>query len=106
MITIGYETYDGRNRWDRGVLKRFLPYEEMRYRPAHPAFALLDRALDAGIDITPAIEALDALDGDCDLEPIDEREPEEDGPNWQASDQQPIYEVCHTCGHMEQVGFQ
>lgn len=103
MITVGPygETYSGHDPHDRKVLARFLPYDASHYRPQlSPAAALIERALWAGVDVTAAIDALDAIEGDADLEAIDERE----GPNPEWYDRPPpVWDVCPCCGHKERL---
>lgn len=67
--------------------------ETFRYWPPEPHDDQIQSALDAGVDVTAAIDALDALEPyDC--------EPDEDGEG--VSERVYLHCTCPCCGHSHQ----
>lgn len=74
-----------------------LPYRVFKPLPAAPHEAVIEAALDAGLDITDVIKALDALEDELEREELEED-------SLQSTGHCPVYELCACCGHSERVG--
>lgn len=82
--------------WTEPDGSRIRLIDDMHYRlSASLADMLIDRALDNGVDVTKAIEALDAMELDSDFEP---EELDGDPPHGDVL----VYETCNL-GHEHHV---